>query len=93
MIDGWDDPARQNLHDRTWALWDAATIEGILTKAERRTIIAELLDKQQADGGWSLASLGPLAQTALTTQETISDGCATSLVLTDGVPKDQRRIA
>jgi squalene-hopene/tetraprenyl-beta-curcumene cyclase len=92
-----DGLARQNLHNRAWGLWAATQVEGILTKAEQETIIAQLLDKQQEDGGWSLPTLGTWVRSDRTAQETSSDGYATGMVLhvlqTAGVPKDDVKIA
>src|SRR5262245_57603288 len=50
--------AGQNLHNRAWALWAAAKLDGVLTAEERKAGITELLHKQLDDGGWNLPSLG-----------------------------------
>jgi len=88
---------RQNLHNRAWGLWAAAKVEGILTKAEQKNVIDQLLDKQKDDGGWSLPSLGTWVRSDRTAQETSSDGYATGFVLhvlqTAGVPKTDVKIA
>src|SRR5262249_22985515 len=88
---------RQNLHDRAWALWASMKVDGILTKPEQKKLIDQLLDKQQADGGWSLPALGPFARRAGVAPATTSDGYATSLVLhvlqTAGMPKDEPKVA
>jgi squalene-hopene/tetraprenyl-beta-curcumene cyclase len=88
---------RQNLHNRVWCLWAATKLEGILTEAEQRKVIDQLLDKQQHDGGWSLPSLGTWLRSDRTAQETSSDGYATGLVLhvlqTADVPKDHVKVA
>jgi squalene-hopene/tetraprenyl-beta-curcumene cyclase len=87
-----DQSPKQNLHNRAWGLWAAAKVEGILTKAEQKKVIDQLLDKQQDDGGWNLVSLGDWVRNDRTEQETSSDGYATGFVLhvlqTAGVPKD-----
>jgi hypothetical protein len=92
-----DELPKQNLHNQTWTLWAASSVEGILTKAERQKLIDQLLEKQLADGGWSLPSLGAWVRSDGTAQETASDGYATGLVLhvlqTAGVPKDDVKIA
>jgi squalene-hopene/tetraprenyl-beta-curcumene cyclase len=88
---------KQNLHNRAWGLWAATKMEGILTKAEQKKVVDQLLDKQQEDGGWSLPSLGEWVRNDRTRQETASDGYATALVLhilqTAGAPKDDGKIA
>jgi squalene-hopene/tetraprenyl-beta-curcumene cyclase len=92
-----DQSPKQNLHNRAWGLWAAAKVEGILTKAEQRKVIDQLLDKQQDDGGWNLVSLGGWERSDRTEQETSSDGYATGFVLhvlqTAGMPKDNVKIA
>ena len=52
----------QPLHNRIMLLWAASTMPEVLPPADRKSLIAELLAKQQADGGWTIASLGPWAQ-------------------------------
>jgi squalene-hopene/tetraprenyl-beta-curcumene cyclase len=88
---------RQNLHNRAWGLWAATKVAGVLTKAEQRTVIDQLLGKQRANGGWSMPSLGTWVRNDRTPQETSSDGYATGLVLhvlqTAGVPKDHVQVA
>lgn len=88
---------RQDLHNQTWALWAAAKVEGVLTPAEQQHVIAQLLDKQCDDGGWSLPSLGKWRRNDGTPQDDVSDGYATGLVLhvlqTAGLPKSDIRIA
>lgn len=89
--------ADQNLFNRAWALWASAKLDGVLTKEEQQKVIAQLLEKQQEDGGWNLASLGRYVRGDGTAQETASDGYATGLVLhvlqTAGLPKDHPKIA
>jgi squalene-hopene/tetraprenyl-beta-curcumene cyclase len=88
---------QQNLHNRAWVLWAATNVEGILTKAEQKQLVDQLLDRQQPDGGWNLPSLGTWVRSDGTAQETASDGYATGLVLhvlqTAGVSKDDLKIA
>lgn len=99
MLQGYlkDELPRQNLHNRAWGLWAATKVEGILNQAEKKQLIDRLLDKQQADGGWSLPSLGTWVRSDGTAQEIVSDGYATGLIVhvlqTAGVPKDDVRIA
>jgi squalene-hopene/tetraprenyl-beta-curcumene cyclase len=87
----------QNLHNRAWGLWAATQGEGILTKAEQKKVITQLLAKQQDDGGWSLPSVGAWVRNDRTAQETASDGYATGLILhviqTAGMPTDDVKVA
>ena len=51
--------ASQRLFNKTWALLAASRLDGVLTTSERTAAIAELESRQRADGGWSMADLGP----------------------------------
>ena len=73
--------AAQTTINRVLLLWAAAKLPGMLGADRRRAIIGELLEKQQADGGWSLSSLsGDWKRADGTPQETKSDGYATGLI-------------
>ena len=50
---------------------------GLLTPAQRKTLIAEIVGRQHADGGWSLTDLGAWKRRDNTPLETRSDGYAT----------------
>lgn len=68
--------------NRVVLLWAAAKVPGLIGADRQSAIIAELLDKQQADGGWSLSSLiGEWKRADGTPQETKSDGYATGLII------------
>jgi squalene-hopene/tetraprenyl-beta-curcumene cyclase len=49
----------QPLHNRAMLLWTAAGVPDLLPKSGRKRLVKELLAKQQPDGGWTIASLGP----------------------------------
>jgi len=89
--------AAQNLHNRLGMLWASTKLENLLKGEEQRKLMQAVFDKQQADGGWSLSSLGTYARRDGTPQATDSDGYATGLVLhvlqTAGVPKSDARLA
>jgi len=73
--------AVQTTMNRVLLLWAAAKVPGLLEPDRQKTIIGELLEKQQADGGWSLSSLsGDWKRADGTSQETASDGYATGLI-------------
>lgn len=62
-------------------LWAARKLPGLIDLDRQKAIIRELLEKQQADGGWSLSSLaGDWKRSDGTPQETKSDGYATGLI-------------
>jgi squalene-hopene/tetraprenyl-beta-curcumene cyclase len=48
----------QPLHNRLTLLWASSKLPSALPEAMRRPLIDEILRKQQADGGWTLDSLG-----------------------------------
>ncbi|HUY36873.1 MAG TPA: hypothetical protein VMV69_29410 [Pirellulales bacterium] len=89
--------AEQNLFNRLWLLWASNGVDGLLTREEQKTLVEELLEAQQSDGGWRLAALGDFPRGDGTPQETASDAYATGLVLhvlqTVGVAKDDLKIA
>lgn len=73
--------ALQTPINRGLLLWAAATLPGLLELDQQKAIVGELLEKQQADGGWSLSSLSSNWKRADgTSQETRSDGYATGMI-------------
>jgi squalene-hopene/tetraprenyl-beta-curcumene cyclase len=50
--------APPDLHHRAMLLWASAKLDGLMTEAQRKEAVKELLAKQRPDGGWSLPSLG-----------------------------------
>ena len=67
--------------NRVLLLWAAAKLPELLEPDRQKAIIGELLEKQRADGGWSLFSLsGGWKRADGTSQETTSDGYATGLI-------------
>jgi len=47
------------LHDRLALLWASSALPTVLSDPARRALTSEIFEKQQADGGWTLESLGP----------------------------------
>ena len=70
---------KQHTFNRLMLLWASARLSGLLTSVERDVIVAEAFSKQQSDGGWSLASLGPWQRTDGTQLDKASDGYGTGL--------------
>lgn len=48
----------QPLHNRLFLLWASSKLLDLLRDADKQAILDELWSKQQADGGWTLQSLG-----------------------------------
>jgi squalene-hopene/tetraprenyl-beta-curcumene cyclase len=85
--------SEQPLLNRIGLLWASTKWPGLLTPKQQKSIIEEIYEKQQSDGGWSLSSLTWSSKylgipSLLTTrrrndwtpQETKSDGLATGYI-------------
>jgi squalene-hopene/tetraprenyl-beta-curcumene cyclase len=83
----------QSLLNRIGLLWASSRLPGLLTPERQESIVKEIYQKQQTDGGWSLVSLTwspkylgiPSILTVRrrndwTPQETASDGLATGYI-------------
>lgn len=75
------DYANQPLIDKIYLLWASAKLPGLLDDSQRSALVATILSKQQADGGWSLSALGTWKRFDRTPLETRSDGYATGLTV------------
>jgi squalene-hopene/tetraprenyl-beta-curcumene cyclase len=51
--------ASQPAHNRLALLWAAAKWPGLLSGAERKSIVDSVLARQAADGGWTVEAIGP----------------------------------
>jgi squalene-hopene/tetraprenyl-beta-curcumene cyclase len=71
-----------NLHDRVFLLWASSKLRDLLSDDEKHAILQELASKQEADGGWSIQSLGPwkTRATAPAFASTGSNSYATALI-------------
>jgi squalene-hopene/tetraprenyl-beta-curcumene cyclase len=72
----------QSLLNRTVLLWASTSLPGLLTSAQQKAIVTELLSKQQPDGGWSPWSLvlSTWKRRDSTEQPSVSDAYATGMV-------------
>ncbi len=96
--------AVQSLHNRLVLLWASTKLSGLLDREQEKSILREVAEKQQADGGWSLASLVPNRKIWTLSslfgvwkpREEKSDGYATGLIALAlqqaGVPADNRQV-
>jgi len=71
----------QPLVNKVAALWANSAMPGLLTGAQRTTLLADLAGRQHPDGGWSLTDLGTWERRDKTPLETSSDGYATGLTV------------
>jgi squalene-hopene/tetraprenyl-beta-curcumene cyclase len=51
------DSAAQSTINRVFLLWSSTKLPGLVSPEQQKAIINEALSKQQADGGWRLASI------------------------------------
>jgi squalene-hopene/tetraprenyl-beta-curcumene cyclase len=72
-----------NLHHKTFLLWSSLKLDGLMTLAEQKQTVKELLALQREDGGWNLPSLGEWKRLngQPNDRQAPSDGYATGLVL------------
>jgi squalene-hopene/tetraprenyl-beta-curcumene cyclase len=49
----------QHIYNRTWALLASTRLKDVITNAQRKALVAELVRAQRGDGGWSLQAMGP----------------------------------
>lgn len=87
----------QILLDRVMLLWASTKLHGLLTPDQQKSIVAETLARQRADGGFSLSSfVGTWKRKDNTPLETKSDGYATGLVALSleeaGIKRDQPQL-
>jgi squalene-hopene/tetraprenyl-beta-curcumene cyclase len=73
--------ANQPLLSKVYVLWASSRLPGLLTTTERSELVATLVAKQKADGGWSVNDLGTWKRRDDTPEETKSDGLATGLTV------------
>jgi squalene-hopene/tetraprenyl-beta-curcumene cyclase len=70
----------QPLHNRVFLLWASSKLRDLLPEAEKQAILDELWHKQEADGGWTIASLGAWKKRDEAPIAAGSNGYATALV-------------
>lgn len=87
----------ETLFNRLMLMWASAKLPGLLTPAQRQSIVDAASSKQQEDGGWTMASLGSWKRIDATALETTSDGYATGLVTLAlqqaGIPRTDPRVS
>lgn len=70
----------QPLLNKIVALWASRWFPAILSREQKRALLAHLYSLQRADGGWSASELGDWHRRDDTPLETRSDGYATGLI-------------
>jgi squalene-hopene/tetraprenyl-beta-curcumene cyclase len=86
------------VHHKAMVLWASTYVDGLLTDAEKKAAIDELLSLQRSGGGWGLAALGDWKRSDKKPQDKeSSDGYGTGFVIyvlrRAGVPATQPKIA
>jgi squalene-hopene/tetraprenyl-beta-curcumene cyclase len=83
----------QHLLNRVMLLWASGALPETLTHDQQQATIDAVIRLQQADGGWSVTTLGAWKRQDGSTAETASDGYATGLIAyalqVAGVPRTQ----
>jgi squalene-hopene/tetraprenyl-beta-curcumene cyclase len=86
----------QNDHNKVWMLWASSSLDGLLKPAQKDQLVEQIFAKQQANGGWTLASLGDYTHGEVKTPATTPDGYATGLILhvlqLAGIPKESPQV-
>lgn len=85
--------SQQNLHQRLMGVWASTKLPKLLTPEEQQQVVREALAKQNADGGWSFATLGPWKYRNSENVPTESDGYGTAFVVATlkGVARGEQR--
>jgi squalene-hopene/tetraprenyl-beta-curcumene cyclase len=88
----------QPLGNRLVLVWAGSRLEELVSASERRAVIDEAWSKQSADGGWTLASLGPWrerpkAPPAATGSNAYATAWAASMLRMSGVQPDEPHLA
>jgi hypothetical protein len=73
--------AQQSLHDRLMLAWTSTRWNELLSAEGNQRLLDDALAKQNADGGWSAASLGSWQRADGQVQSAASDGYGTALVV------------
>jgi hypothetical protein len=71
----------QPLMNQLYVLWASTKVHGLLTTAERKSLLTALQTLQQSDGGWKLSSLDTWKRVDNSAASSESDGFATSLAV------------
>ncbi len=81
---------QQPLLNRVVLLWASARVPGLLSRKQKQQVVESVIQKQHADGGWNLASLGSWTRSDGTPEVTDSDGYGTAIVT---LALEQARVA
>jgi len=73
--------AVQPVMNRLYILWASAKQPGLLSKDERKALLAEVSEQQQADGGWRTTDMDERDRVDHSPEPTESDGYATGLAV------------
>jgi len=69
----------QPLHNRLMLLWASTKLSEVLPRSGQKSIMREIWQKQEADGGWTIDALGPWKTHPAATPSVGSNSYATAL--------------
>jgi squalene-hopene/tetraprenyl-beta-curcumene cyclase len=88
---------KQPLHNRLIQVWASTSLPGILSEHERQNMCADVLNRQEPDGGWSIGSLGPWREHPAAPIHGGSNAYATALAAfvlqRAGISREDRKVA
>jgi squalene-hopene/tetraprenyl-beta-curcumene cyclase len=67
--------------NQLYVLWASPKVHGLLTRAERKTLLGTLQSLQEADGGWRLYTMDKKPRLDHSPEPQGSDGVATALAV------------
>jgi squalene-hopene/tetraprenyl-beta-curcumene cyclase len=73
--------ATQPIMNQLYVLWASPKVHGLLTRAERKTLLGTLQSLQEADGGWRLYAMDKKPRLDHSPEPQGSDGVATALAV------------
>jgi squalene-hopene/tetraprenyl-beta-curcumene cyclase len=73
--------AGQSPFNQLMIMWASSRLDGVLTPAQRETIVKTALSAQMPEGAWNVQSLGPWKRVDDTAIEAKADGLATALTV------------
>lgn len=94
-LKAWEE--KQPLHNRLIQVWASMSLPGLLSEHERQKISATVLERQEADGGWTIESIGPWRKHPQASAAKGSNAYATAIAAfvlqRAGISREDRKVA